>query len=471
MKRSVAIVGGGVAGLAVAYELMERGERQADSTEILCLEASDRAGGNLRSVREQGFLYEWAANGFLDNAPETITLVRRLGLEPLRAREAAARRFVFRKGKLREIPLTPPAFLRSDVLSPLGRLRVLAEPLIPARRATDEESVFDFAARRIGSEAASVLVDAMASGVYAGDVRRLSLEACFPKMREMEREHGSLFRALLAKRRKSRAGAGSSGGPAGPGGTLTSFPEGMQQLTDALAAALGSRLRLRSRVLRLSHLGRRGYRVHLEEGAPLDVDAVVVTAPAGESTRILAPLDAEIGAALEGISCAPLAVVHLGYRRDALGALPEGFGFLVPRGQGPRILGALWASDIFEGRAPAGGLLITAMVGGAHDPTAVELGDEKLMALTRKDLQTTMGVLVAPYFSRIIRHARGIPQYDLGHVARLSAIDARLAGFPGLWISGSSLRGISVNSCVAQAPRLAEAALEFFAREKNAAAS
>jgi oxygen-dependent protoporphyrinogen oxidase len=162
--------------------------------------------------------------------------------------------------------------------------------------------------------------------------------------------------------------------------------------------------------------------------------------------------------------------VHLGYRRDALGDVAEGFGFLVPRGEGPRILGALWASDIFEGRAPAGGLLITVMIGGAHDPAAVELKDESLIALARADLERTMGLLVAPYFSRIIRHPRGIPQYDVGHVARLAAIDRRLEAFPGLWLGGSALRGISVNSCVSEAPRLAEAALEFFASSESAAA-
>jgi len=475
VTRKVAVVGGGIAGLAVSYELIERAERAPGSVEILCLEASHRPGGNIRTEREQGFLIEWAANGFLDSAPATITLVRRLGLEPLRSRAAAERRFVFRRGRLREVPLSPRAFLGSGALSPLGKLRVLAEPLVPRRKPTaDEESVFDFAARRIGREAASVLVDAMVRGVFAGDARRLSLEACFPAMRRMETEHGGLFRALLARRRAARAGnegeGEAGGGAGGPAGVLTSFRAGMQQLTDGLAAALGPRLELGTAVQQISDRGRRGFRLLPARGAPLDVDAVVVTCPAWRAAPMLESLDRDIAGALGAIRSAPVTVVHCGYRRDALGALPEGFGFLVPRDQGPRILGALWASDIFEERAPAGSLLVTVMAGGAPDPALAELADDELLQVVRGDLERTMRILVAPYFVRIIRHERGIPQYELGHLERLATIERRLGQFPGLWLGGSSLHGVAVNSCIERAAPLAESVLEFVAAGARSAA-
>lgn len=458
MKRSVAVIGGGVAGLTVAYELMERAERFPGSVEIHCFEATDRVGGSIRSESAQGFLCEWAANGFLDDAPAMVTLARRLGLQTIGARATAARRFLFRKGRLREIPLTPRAFLSSDVLSLAGRLRLLAEPLIPKRRhAARPESVFDFAARRMGHRAAELLIDAWVGGIYAGDARRLSFQACFPKLQQMELEHGSLFRALLRKR-------------GGPRGNLTSFPAGMQELTDALARALGPRVRLRTPVVGLSDLGRRGFRVHLAAGAPLDVDAVAVACPAWESARILEPLDGELGTALAAIPSVPLAVVHLGFRRDALGSLPEGFGFLVPRGQGARMLGALWASDIFEGRAPRGSMLITAMLGGAHDPAAVGLEDGALLKLVRTDLQATMEIRVSPYFVRTMRHPRAIPQYDLDHVERLAAIERRIGVYPGLWHVGNSLRGISVNACVGESSSTAEEVLDFLGHQLARAA-
>jgi oxygen-dependent protoporphyrinogen oxidase len=241
---SIAVIGGGIAGLAVSYELMERAERLKQRIDLRCLEGADRPGGNIRTTRENGFLCEWGATGFLDNAPATVTLVRRLALgeRMIKASAAAARRFIFRKGKLREVPLGPGAFLTSGVLSPWGRLRLLLEPLIPRRRSPETESVFDFASRRIGRPAAGVLVDAMVAGVYAGDSRQLELETTFPQMRRMESEHGSLFRAMLAKRKQAGASGETLGGPAGPGGTLTSFHEGLEELIDGLARALASRL-------------------------------------------------------------------------------------------------------------------------------------------------------------------------------------------------------------------------------------
>jgi oxygen-dependent protoporphyrinogen oxidase len=181
-------------------------------------------------------------------------------------------------------------------------------------------------------------------------------------------------------------------------------------------------------------------------------------------------MDGELAEALEGIPSAALAVVHLGYRRDALGRHPEGFGFLVPRGQGPRILGALWPSCMFDDRAPDGSMLTTVMVGGAHDPKGAQLDDRKLLRLVREDLRMTVGIHADPYFVRIIRHPRGIPQYTLGHTRRVQAIERRLAAFPGLWITGNSLRGVSINSCVTEAPGVAEAALEFLNRRSDAAA-
>ena len=467
MGRSVIVIGGGIAGLTVSFELAERAERLDQPLDLLCLEASDRPGGNIRSDREGKFLCEWAANGFLDNAPDTVTLVRRLGLEDrvLKAREAAERRFIFRSGKLRRVPTTPGAFLRSDILSLGGKLRLLMEPVIRPRRDPSDETVFDFAARRIGRQAAAVLVDAMVSGIYAGDVRRLSLSATFPRMRQMEDDHGTLFRAMLARRRQARNDGGAVGGPAGPGGCLTSFRDGMQELPAALADRLGSRLRLSCPVTRLSSMGNRGIRVHPREGAPIDADAVILACPAWSAATIVEPMDAAISEALAAIPSAALAVVHLGYRRDAIAGPPEGFGFLVPRGQGPRILGCLWSSRIFDERAPDGSALLTVMIGGAHDPDAVEMNDNRLHEAVRRDLLTTMNIRADPYFVRTIRHPRGIPQYELGHPGRLRTIDERRAANPGLWLTGNSLRGIAINACVEEAPGVAESVLEFLARK------
>lgn len=465
----VAVIGAGVSGLTVAFELMERAQRLPGGIELHCLERSARTGGNILTRKRDGFVCEWGPNGFLDNSPPTLTLVRRLGLgeRVVRADESSARRFIFRAGKLREAPSSPPAFLRSDILPWSAKLRVLMEPLMPSRRDDGDESVFEFASRRIGRGAASVLVDAMVTGIYAGDVRSLSLPATFPRMRAMEAEHGTLFRAMLAKRRAAKASGEAAGGPAGPGGTLTSFRAGMQELTDTLALRLGDRLRLSAPVDSVGDLGRRGYRIHRAEGAPLDVDAVVLACPAWYAAPLTAGMDAEMSAAMAEIGPASLAVVHLGYREGAFGEAPRGFGFLVPRGQELRILGTIWASCVFPERAPKGSVLLTSMIGGAHDPGAVELGDKALVAAVKDDLRRAMGIHADPWFVEIMRHPRGIPQYNLGHPQRVRTIERRLGEHAGLFVSGNSYHGISVNACVEEAPRVAEAVLEHLARDAD----
>ncbi len=463
----VAVIGGGVSGLTVAFELMERAQRLPGGIELTCLERGERSGGNIMTVHRDGFVCEWGPNGFLDNSPPTLTLVRRLGIRDrvTRADRSSANRFIFRAGKLREVPTRPPAFLRSDILPWGAKLRVLMEPLMPSKRSDSDESVFDFASRRIGRGAASVLVDAMVTGIYAGDVRRLSLPATFPRMQQMEAEHGTLFRAMLAKRRQAReSGEQSGGGPAGPGGTLTSFRAGMQELTDTLAARLGERLSLRTRVESIGDLGRRGFRIHRAEGAPLDVEALVLACPAWHAAPLVGDMDAEMSREMGGIGSASLAVVHLGYREGAFGQPPNGFGFLVPRGQGLRILGTIWASCVFPGRAPKDSVLFTNMIGGAHDREAAGLDDAALLKAVKDDLLRAMGIVADPWFVEIMRHPRGIPQYNLGHPERVRRIERRLDEHPGLFVSGNSYHGISVNACVEEAPRVAEAVLDHLAR-------
>jgi len=272
--------------------------------------------------------------------------------------------------------------------------------------------------------------------------------------------HGGLFRAMLAKMRARKRADETAGGPAGPAGKLTSFENGLQELIDALVAALAPRLELNAPILRISDMGARGFRIHPREGAPLDVDAVVVACPAWHAARLLHTVDAELAAALDGIPAAPVAVVHQGFRNDAVGRRPEGFGLLVPRGQGARILGVLLPTNIYGGRAPDGSFLATVMVGGAHDPAALELDDEALRRLVRQDLSTILGIEAKPWFERILRYRQGIPQYTLGHRERLATIEARSKRLPGLQLAGNSLHGVAINACVEGAPAVAESILE-----------
>jgi oxygen-dependent protoporphyrinogen oxidase len=452
----VVVIGAGVSGLAVAFEIAERAKRLERPLELMCLDGADCAGGHIRTSREDGFQYEWGPTGFLDNAPETLALVRRLGLdeEMLPANEAAGQRFLYRGGKLHPLPMSPGAFLRSPIISPLGKLRLAGELFVPKGPPVEDETVHGFASRRIGVEAAEILIDAMVSGIWAGNTRTLSLKATFPKMAELERVYGGLFRAMRAKKKEG------GGGPFGPAGKLTSFQSGMQALPDALAAALGDRLRLRTAVRAVSDLGQRGFRVILEEGAPIETDAVVLAAPAYHSSRMVQKMDAELATALDAIPYTTLAVVHLGFVHETLDTGPRGFGFLAPRNQGLRSLGCLWPSDIFPGRARSGLRLTTTMIGGAHDEGVVELEDQELIRTVREELHGAMGFVVAPRFSRVLRHRRAIPQYTVGHLDRVAAVDAAVARRPGLFLGGNGLRGLSVNLCIEDAGPLADQVLD-----------
>jgi oxygen-dependent protoporphyrinogen oxidase len=461
MARTVAVVGGGIAGLSVAYELRERAARVEGGLEVVCLEHAPRPGGNIRTDHVDGFTCEWGPNGFLDNSPPTLELVRRLGLDGrlLVSNQAAATRFIFRDGKLRKLPGGALSFVTSDVLTWPGKLSVFGEPFRRAKRDDEDESVFSFASRRIGREAARVLVDAMVTGIYAGDSSTLSLEATFPKMYRMERDHGGLVKAMFARKRGTQ---GSGGGPAGPGGTLTSFRGGLEEFPAALALAVGDSFRPGVGARAVADMGVRGFRVQASEGAPVDADSVVLACPSWHAAEMVREMDGALAATLAAIPSASLAVVHLGYALEDLPAPPDGFGFLIPRGEGVRTLGTLWSSSIFHHRAPDGHVLLTSMIGGARDPEAVGLSDAVLLSAVRADLKATMGIEKEPRFVRIFRHPRGIPQYTLGHPKRMATVDARLAAHPGLFVCGNSYRGIAVNACVAEAPQIAEAVLARF---------
>lgn len=465
----IAIVGAGISGLAVGFELLERG---APPEDLVLLEAETRPGGNIRTDRFDGFVVERGPNGFLDNSPPTLDLVRRIGLEGrlLPSEKAAALRFIFRGGRLHEVPMSPPALLASGLLSARGKLRLFGEPFVP-RGGSPEESVFDFAARRIGGEAARILVDSMVSGVFAGDAKRLELRAAFPRMEGMERRYGGLVRALLAirrerKRRGERASAGA--GPAGPGGRLTSFAGGLEEIIEALARSLAPSLRLGAAVESIDAAAGDRFRVRLASGETIDADAVVLSCPSPEAARIVGALDADLASLLSEIPSASIAVVATVYDAAATEP-PHGFGFLVPRGEGPRILGCLWDSSTWQGRAPEGRVLLRTMIGGAHDPEAIRLDDEALLALVARDLAACMGLRDAPTFHRIYRYPSGIPQYRPGHSARLARIRERLALRPGLFVAGNSYGGISLNHCAAEAPGVAEEAVRFLGGTRPAA--
>ncbi len=358
----VAIVGGGIAGLSVAHALVAR-DAARRGIDVVVLERIGAAGGNIRTDVLEGYICEWGPNGFLDNVPATLDLVKDLGLESrLQPSDDRARvRFIFRGGRLHPVPGGPGAFARSGLLSWPGKLRIALEPF--ARRRPDgDETIHAFAARRIGHEAADVLIDSMVSGVFGGDARDLSLRACFPKMWQLETDHGGLFRALIARRARGPRRSGEAIGS--PLGRLTSFTGGSEDLVRGLVTRLGDVVQTRAEVHGVRRVSD-GYRLDMAGREAIVADAVVLASGAATTARIVRPLDAPLTEILEAMPTAGMVVVCLGYEAHRLGRSLDGFGFLVPRGEGLRTLGVLWDSSVYPGRAPAGHALMRVMLGGA----------------------------------------------------------------------------------------------------------
>ncbi len=335
------------------------------------------------------------------------------------------------------------------------------EPFARPAPGTDE-TVHDFAARRIGPEAARILVDAMVSGIFAGNTKNLSVASAFPLLTKLEAEYGSLIKGMIAKMRAARR-ARAAGGPArqvdaGPGGNLTSFRDGMETLPAALAAAI-PRLSLGTGAESIERLPGGGYRVRTSGGETIAARSLVLATPPWVTAELLGPLDGEIASELAAIPTAPIAVIATAFDQAKIEPL-DGFGFLVPRGEGLRLLGCLWDSSIFRFRAPAGRVLLRTMIGGAHDPEVVRLDPAELLAIVRRELAEVLDITAEPELVRVIQHRRGIPQYPPGHGARMARIDARLAAMPGLHLAGYGYRGIAVNRVIEDARAVAERIIE-----------
>ena len=448
MKR-VIVVGGGPSGLVLGRELAVRGAN------VTVFEAQDRPGGKAWTEVKDGYLIERGPEGFLDSAPATLALTRDLGIADrlLPASDAAKKRYLYARGALRPVPTNPVSFLASGILSLRGRLAVLGEPF-RAPAGNGDESVASFARRRLGAEAAETLVGAMVRGVYAGQAEAISMPSAFPRLAAFEREYGSLVRALIARRR-----AGSNGGgPAGPGGRLTSFVGGMSCFGRALAEFLGDRF-VGNRPAAAVRRAGAGWRVEFADGSSELSDVVAVATGPWSASRLVAGSSAALSEVLAEIPPAPAVVAALGFATSDLERRLDGFGFLVPPGEPLRMLGCLWSSTTFAHRAPPGRALLRVLLGGPGDPGIMDLPDDQLLSIVLGELDRTMGLKGPPEMVRIIRWPRAIPQYTVGHGERLARIARELEKLPGLFVLGNGYRGIALNDCVTSAQAVADTIL------------
>ncbi len=444
----VAVLGAGVTGLAAAWHLRRAG------LPVVLFEASGRFGGAVESVRDGGWLHETGPNSLLESPEETSGLIVDLGLGSRRlyAAPAAKHRYVLRRNRLEAMPASPGQFLRTRLFSWPAKLGLAAEMFRHRRRSGGDETVAEFTLRRLGREFLDYAVDPLVGGVYAGDPTQLSVRHAFPKLCNLESRYGSLIRGAIRSRNPS----------AGPRGRIFSFPDGLEELPRALAAPLRDSIRLDTRVLALRRQARE-WQIVSQCGGEIRTEAfagVICALPAAALARLrfegLPHPDVLSG--LEEIAHPPVASVFTGYRREDVDHPLDGFGMLVPRVESRKILGTLFSSTLFPGRAPAGHVALTTFVGGARQPELAGCNTGALIRLVQAELIALLGVRAAPVYAQVRRHPRAIPQYQIGYDRYLTACANAEAEALGLYIGGNCRDGVSLSACLASGQRLARAA-------------
>ena len=450
----VAVIGAGVSGLSVAFYLKRGG------AEVKVFEREETPGGKMKTLHEDGYIIETGPNGFLDGKPYTLNLVKELGIESklYRSSDRARKRFIYTNGRLVRLPENPIAFFSSYLLSWKGKLRLVGEFLVPPKRDDKDESLSEFAKRRIGAEALEKLLDPMVAGIFAGDPDRLSLKAAFPAIYYLERQYGGLIKGLIAKMKEAKKSGKKSSGPAGPGGVLTSFKGGVKDLIDSLSEFLQDSIETGVEILSLDRV-EEGWKIKYKKGNEVyeeTFEAVVLSTPAYVTAEFLKDLDPELSKLLSEIEYSPISVVALGFEKRGLGHDLDGFGFLIPRSEKRKILGVLWDSSVFPNRAPEGKALIRVMIGGARQPELALLPDEELVNIALKGLKRIMKIRHYPEKVKVFKHEKGIPHYTVGHADRVERIFRLAKKYEGLFFCNNAYTGVGVNDCTKAAKDTAE---------------
>ena len=448
----IVVVGGGISGLSLCWNLLQRDPK----IKLLLVDKGTRPGGCVRTMERSGYRVELGPNGVVDRAPDTLDLIRALGLESelVKADDSARKRYLYMKGELRPLPDAPAQIFKTETLTLAGRLRLLCEPFIPRVRKGREESIAEFAKRRFGRQVADNFLDPFVGGVYAGDPGKISVQAAFPRIYEWEAKYGSVLRgAAKQKKEKQRVG-----GDTDSIGGLWSLNGGMGVLTRKLCEVLGpERVIQGAAVTELEPFGP-GWRLHLGgKHAALLTRQVVLSTPAHVSGDLLSFHCSAAGDILKDWPYAGIVVVALGFKRSQVSHPLDGFGYLVPFKEERPILGCLFSSSIYpKGRSPEEYVLLRVMMGGARSSSLVDLDADSLMHIAEEEVREVLGISGRATLRRAIRWANALPQYTLGHKHRLEQLEQLVTEFcPGISLHSNAFHGVAVNDCTRSSKALA----------------
>ena len=484
----VVIIGGGISGLSTAFYLQRQAQDAGVPLRYTLVERDTRFGGKLVTDTIGEFVVEGGPDSILAQKPWGVQLAHDLGLEDqLIGINNLPRKVAFlTKGRPRPMPegmtLIVPTklgpFLRSPLLSPLGKLRMLLDLVIPPRQGDADETLADFIRRRFGEEALLKLAEPLLAGIHNSESERQSLLATFPRLREIELQYGSLIRGMRAQQRDKETGRQGDSRASNPGVTpsprhpvtpsspFVTLKGGIGSLTDALVRALDGRLISGMGVAALEYdpTAARPYRVRLEDGEVLDADAVVLTAPSFAAADLVERFQPELATGLRRIRYVTTGTVSLAYAKSAIGAPLDGYGLVIPRTERRRINAVTISSSKFTHRAPDDAVLLRVFVGGSRNPDVAELDDLPLLELARAELRGILGIRAEPLWSRIYRWPRSNPQYDVGHLAHIDALEALCPA--GLYLAGSAYRGVGIPDCARQGRDTAANALAALAVQR-----
>jgi protoporphyrinogen/coproporphyrinogen III oxidase len=454
LAKRIVVVGGGISGLAAAHRLVELG---VDRSQITLLEASGRLGGTLDTEQRDGFLLERGPDSFISEKPEALALAKRLGLESrlIETNDQYRRSFIVRNGRLRPVPegfqLLAPSrvwpFITTDIFSLTGKLRIAAELLLPRENGREDESLASFVRRRLGREALERMAQPMVGGIYTADPETLSLRATLPRFLDMERDHRSVILAMMRQGQK----AGTSGARYS---LFLSFDRGMEVLVDALIGVVPN-VRLKTRIEKVS-FDSRTWRMKADSGKTFEADAVCLALPAYVAARLLEDVNPRLAAQLNAIRYASTATINFAYPRAAIKHPLNGFGFVVPFVEKRSLIACTFSSVKFAGRAPEDHVLLRAFAGGALQPDVFALDESTLVTRIGVDLRELLNIDRSPLFTEIAKWERSMPQYEVGHLDRVQAIENEVRGLPGLALAGNAYRGAGIPDCIRSGESAAE---------------